>query len=246
MADGSEHPQRGRLVASSQGIDPQTGTYSVEASFPNPQKILLPGQFARVRALYQVLEDAVVVPRQAVSEIQGLFRVYTADAGGKVAVREVQLGPETGDDIVIESGLEAGTDVIVEGLQKVRPGMTVRPAQRAASLVAVQLPDAASLERTDRVTAAVEKILGETLGVQSVTAVAGYSLLTSTLSSNSASFFISLDDWADRPGAELHVNALIQQVNRRFAAEIPQAIVFAFGPPAPSCWPPSRPAMSSP
>jgi membrane fusion protein (multidrug efflux system) len=134
LADGSEHPQRGRLVASSQAIDPQTGTYSVEASFPNPQRILLPGQFARVRALYQVLGDAVVVPRQAVSEIQGLFRVYMVDAGGQVAVREVQLGPETGDDIVIESGLEAGTDIIVEGLQKVRPGMTVRPVQRAAPL----------------------------------------------------------------------------------------------------------------
>jgi hydrophobe/amphiphile efflux-1 (HAE1) family protein len=122
--------------------------------------------------------------------------------------------------------------VLMGGLFRLVPGGFVPEEDQGYFLVAIQLPDAASLERTDRVTAAVEAILGETAGVQSVTAVAGYSLLTSTLSSNSASFFISLDDWADRPGSELHVNALIQQVNRRFAAEIPQAIVFAFGPPA--------------
>jgi HAE1 family hydrophobic/amphiphilic exporter-1 len=122
--------------------------------------------------------------------------------------------------------------VLMGGLFRLVPGGFVPEEDQGYFLVAVQLPDAASLERTDQVTAAVEKILGETAGVQSVTAVAGYSLLTSTLSSNSASFFISLDNWADRAQADLHVNALIQQVNRRFATEIPQAIVFAFGPPA--------------
>jgi len=132
LADGSEHTEKGRMVATAQAIDPETGTYSVEATFPNPQKFLLPGQFARVRALYQVLKGAVVVPRKAVSEIQGLFRVYTVDGAGSVEIREVQLGPETGNDVVIESGLEAGVNVIVEGLQKVRPGMTVRPLQQSA------------------------------------------------------------------------------------------------------------------
>jgi membrane fusion protein (multidrug efflux system) len=133
LADGSEHLHKGRLVGSSQAIDPETGTYSVEAAFPNPQKFLLPGQFARVRALYQVLKGAVVVPRQAVSEIQGLFRVYTVDGNGSVAAREVTLGPDAGDDVVISSGLEPGEDVIIEGLQKVRPGMTVRPVPLAAA-----------------------------------------------------------------------------------------------------------------
>ena len=122
--------------------------------------------------------------------------------------------------------------VLMGGLFRLVPGGFVPEEDQGYFLVAVQLPDAASLERTDQVTAAVEKILGETAGVQSVTAVAGYSLLTSTLSSNSASFFISLENWADRAQADLHVNALIQQVNRRFAMEIPQAVVFAFGPPA--------------
>lgn len=133
LADGTEHTQKGRLVASAQAIDPETGTYSVEATFPNPQKFLLPGQFARVRALYQVLNDVVVVPQQAVAEMQGLFRIYAVDEAGSVVIREVQLGPKTGDDVVIETGLEAGVDVIVEGLQKIRPGMTVRPVPRGTA-----------------------------------------------------------------------------------------------------------------
>jgi membrane fusion protein (multidrug efflux system) len=132
LADGTEHPFKGEVVAASQSIDPETGTYSVEAAFPNPDRILLPGQFARVRALYEVLEDSIVIPRQSVSEIQGLFRVYTVDSAGTVAAREVDLGPETGHDVVIESGLEAGVDVIVEGLQRVRPGMTVTTSRANA------------------------------------------------------------------------------------------------------------------
>ena len=127
LADGTEHPHLGRAVASSQSINQETGTYTIEASFPNPKMLLLPGQFARVRALYQKLEDVVVIPKKAISELQGLFRVYVVSEGGEVAVKEVVLGPETDNDMVVESGLEAGETVIVEGIQKVRPGMIVKP-----------------------------------------------------------------------------------------------------------------------
>jgi membrane fusion protein (multidrug efflux system) len=128
LADNSVHDEKGGVVAASQSIDPETGTYTIEAAFPNPDKFLLPGQFARVRSVYQVLEDVVVIPRQAISELQGLFRVYLVDAAGAVSVRDVTLGPQSGDDVVIESGIGAGDVVIVEGLQKIRPGMTVRTA----------------------------------------------------------------------------------------------------------------------
>lgn len=127
LADGSEHQYRGRPVAASQAINAETGTYTLEASFPNPELLLLPGQFARVRALYELLDDVVVIPRKAVSELQGLFRVYVVDNGGTVSSREVILGPQSGNDVVVEDGLESGESVIVEGLQKVRPGMTVQP-----------------------------------------------------------------------------------------------------------------------
>jgi membrane fusion protein (multidrug efflux system) len=129
LADGSEHPQKGQVIAAAQSIDIETGTYTMEAAFPNPTKVLLPGQFARVRALYQVLSAVVVIPRQAVSELQGLFRVYVVNSSNVVEVRTVELGPNTGNDIVVEAGLDAGESVIVEGLQKVRPGVTVRPQQ---------------------------------------------------------------------------------------------------------------------
>ncbi|MEE8340361.1 MAG: efflux RND transporter periplasmic adaptor subunit [Xanthomonadales bacterium] len=127
LADGSEHPYKGAVIAAAQSIDFETGTYTMEAAFSNPTKLLLPGQFARVRALYQVLSDVVVIPRQAVSELQGLFRVYVVNSNNVVEVKTVELGPKTGNDIVVESGLDAGESVIVEGLQKVRPGVTVRP-----------------------------------------------------------------------------------------------------------------------
>jgi membrane fusion protein (multidrug efflux system) len=125
LADGSEHDQLGGVVAASQSINVETGTYTLEAAFPNPTNLILPGQFARVRALYEVLEDAVVVPRQALVEIQGLFRVYVVNDQGEVEAREIQKGPDTENDVVIETGLKGGERVIVEGLQRVRPGMSV-------------------------------------------------------------------------------------------------------------------------
>jgi membrane fusion protein (multidrug efflux system) len=133
LADGSEHLHKGQVVASSQAVNQETGTFTMEAAFANPRKFLLPGQFARVRALYQKLEDVVVVPRKAVSELQGLFRVYVVDANGQVSVKEVTLGPDTSDDVVVEAGLDGGETVIVEGIQKVRPGMTVRPVPAGAT-----------------------------------------------------------------------------------------------------------------
>ena len=129
LADGSQHPNRGSIVASAQAIDPETGTYSLEAAFPNPDNVLLPGQFARIRANYGTITDAVVIPRKAVVEMQGRFRAYIVDGQGIVEVRDIELGPEDGRDVVIQSGIEGGETVIVDGLQKVRPGMQVNPQQ---------------------------------------------------------------------------------------------------------------------
>jgi HAE1 family hydrophobic/amphiphilic exporter-1 len=99
-------------------------------------------------------------------------------------------------------------------------------------LVNVQLPDAASLERTDVITAQIEDILINTQGVDSVTAVAGFSLLTASLSPNNAFFFISLKHWSERSDDGLHVNELIHKINVQLALGIPGAVSFAFGPPA--------------
>jgi len=127
LADGSEHPQKGRLIASAQSISTETGTYTLEAAFPNPDNVLLPGQFARVRAQYRQLEDAVVIPRKAVVEMQGQFRVFAVNQQNQVETVEIELGPAIGNDVVVASGLKGGETIIVEGLQKVRPGMQVNP-----------------------------------------------------------------------------------------------------------------------
>jgi membrane fusion protein (multidrug efflux system) len=127
LADGTVFDQFGRADATAQAIDPQTGTFTVEASFPNPNGLLLPGQFARVRADYSTLKGATVIPRRAISELQGRFRVMVVGADNTVEVREVELGPIKDNDQVVESGLQPGERVIVEGLQKVRPGMVVEP-----------------------------------------------------------------------------------------------------------------------
>jgi len=127
LADGSEHTDKGSVIASAQSINTETGTYTLEASFPNPKNVLLPGQFARIRAQYRTLEDAVVIPRKAVVEMQGRFRVYLVNQQSQVEAVEIELGPKTGNDVVVGSGLKGGETIIVEGLQKVRPGMQVNP-----------------------------------------------------------------------------------------------------------------------
>ncbi len=142
LADGSEHVHPGTVVASAQAIDPETGTYSVEAAFPNPDGLLLPGQFARVRAPYRTLEDATVVPRRAVFELQGRYQLYIVTAGNSIEVREVTPGPVVDNMIVIESGLEGGETVVVEGLQKVRSGMTVDPKPLSSAEKAAPTPEA--------------------------------------------------------------------------------------------------------
>ena len=109
---------------------------------PNPTGLLLPGQFARIRAPYQTLENAVVVPRRALSELQGRFRIYVVSGENKIEVREVKPGPEVDNMIVIESGLDGRESIVVEGLQKVRSGMTVDPKPIESAAKAVTAPGA--------------------------------------------------------------------------------------------------------
>jgi membrane fusion protein (multidrug efflux system) len=136
LADGSRHEYLGSVIAAAQAIDASTGTYTVEASFPNPDGLLLPGQFARVQAPYQTLKQVVNVPRKSLVELQGRFRVYVVNDANEVEMHEVKLGPMKDLDVVIESGLNGGERVIVEGLQKVRPGMVVNPTAAAPTVEA--------------------------------------------------------------------------------------------------------------
>ena len=125
LADGSLHDHLGKVVAADAAMNPQTGTFMLEADFPNPDVIVIAGQFARVRIVIDVLKDALLIPQRAISELQGTFRVFVVGDDGAVKLTAVELGPQVGPMVVIESGLAAGEKVAVEGLLRLREGMMV-------------------------------------------------------------------------------------------------------------------------
>jgi membrane fusion protein (multidrug efflux system) len=127
LADGTRYPHQGRVTTLDRTVDAKTGTIVVEALFPNPEKLLRPGQFGRIRAVVEEREKAVLVPQRAVQEVQGAKSVFVVGADNKVTLRSVTLNERVGDLIIVSRGVEPGERVIVEGLQKVRPGMQVKP-----------------------------------------------------------------------------------------------------------------------
>jgi membrane fusion protein (multidrug efflux system) len=130
LDDGSVYAHEGRVVFSDREVDLKTGTMTIQGLFPNPGNILRPGQYARVRATLDTKAGALLVPQEAVTELQGGFRVAVVGPDGKADVRAVELGERVGSLWVVDKGLTPGENVIVAGLQFVRPGMTVkaRPA----------------------------------------------------------------------------------------------------------------------
>ncbi|HTS18544.1 MAG TPA: efflux RND transporter periplasmic adaptor subunit [Verrucomicrobiae bacterium] len=126
LADGRLYPQGGQFYALDRQVDPQTGTIRLTVLFPNPDHILRPGQFARVR-LHVVQPNALVVPQRSVSEVQGSYQVAVVDNDNKTFFHTVAVGERTGFWWVITDGLKTGDRVIVEGIQKVRDGTVVVP-----------------------------------------------------------------------------------------------------------------------
>jgi membrane fusion protein (multidrug efflux system) len=125
LADGSVHPQTGSLQNIERAVDPTTGTLGLQFEFPNPQKVLRPGQFGRATVLIDTRTDALLVPQRAVQEIQGLYSVAIVDSDGKVGFRNVKVGARVDTLWVIEEGVGEGDRVVVEGLQRIQDGMTV-------------------------------------------------------------------------------------------------------------------------
>ncbi len=125
LSDGSTHPNKGEFAYADRQVDVRTGTIRVATLFPNPQHVLRPGQFSRIRAEMGIKKNALVIPQKAVSEIQGRYLVAVVGPGNKVAIRPVKVGPRFGQLWVIEEGLKSGEKVVAEGVQKVRDGMAV-------------------------------------------------------------------------------------------------------------------------
>jgi membrane fusion protein (multidrug efflux system) len=125
LADGSVHPHKGRLDSVERAVDPTTGTLTGQFSFPNPEQILRPNQYGRARFVTDLKQGAVLVPQRAVQEIQGLYSVMVVTPDATVEQRMVKTGERVGNSWVIDSGAKPGEKVIVEGIQKVRPGIQV-------------------------------------------------------------------------------------------------------------------------
>jgi membrane fusion protein (multidrug efflux system) len=124
LANESAYPKEGRFLSVDRQVDQRTGTLLVQAAFPNPDNVLRPGGYGKVRAATETLRNALVIPQRAVQDLQGTYQVYVLE-GDTVRVREVVPGPRTGSDWVIAKGLSPGDKVIVEGIQKVRDGAKV-------------------------------------------------------------------------------------------------------------------------
>jgi len=127
LADGSTYPREGTFDFADRQVDVGTGAIRIAALFSNPDAILRPGGYARVRAVIRTERDALVVPQRAVSELQGSYQVAVVDRENKVSIRPVKVGDTSGSEWVISEGLKAGERVVAEGVQKVRPGMVVSP-----------------------------------------------------------------------------------------------------------------------
>jgi membrane fusion protein (multidrug efflux system) len=127
LADGTVHPHVGQLDAVERNIDPTTGTIALQFMFPNPERIVRPGQYGRIRFVAEVKKAALLVPQRAVQELQNLRTVAVVGADDTVSIRTVKVGPRFESLWVIEEGLNPGDQVIVEGLQRVREGAKVTP-----------------------------------------------------------------------------------------------------------------------
>ena len=133
LTDDKPIPNKGYVVFVERAVDTKTGTIGVRAEFPNPDRSIRPGQFARVRGVIEKKPNAVMVPAIALQEQQGTKTALVVEAGDKVALRPVTVDERIGDSYVIKTGLKPGEKVIVEGMQKVRAGMQVKPVPKAAA-----------------------------------------------------------------------------------------------------------------
>jgi RND family efflux transporter MFP subunit len=138
LADGTTYPHPGKYFFADRQVNVSTGAIRIAGLFPNPGNILRPGGYARVRAVVRIEQNALLVPQRAVSELQGGYQVAVVGADGKVNIRTVTVGDRVGQQWIIAGGLKPGETVIVEGIQKVHPGMTVhtRPFAVAKNTVA--------------------------------------------------------------------------------------------------------------
>lgn len=136
LSDGYHYPHKGKPNFLDRQIDPATGAILFQVSFPNPDNLLRPGQFAKVKLRVEQVKDAVLVPQRSISDLQGRKRIFVVDEQNTVHERQVTLGPVTDNFYLVRKDVKAGESVIYEGLQKVSDGTKVRPKQVSVERIA--------------------------------------------------------------------------------------------------------------
>ena len=144
LANGSVHPQPGKIVFIDRAVDVKTGTLRIRAEFsnppipPNPDPVLRPGMFGRLKLDLGLRPDSLLVPERAVTELQGKSFVWVIGPDNKAEQRKVTVGQQIGENLLVLENLKAGERIVVEGLQKVRDGVVVRPMSAAQAAEAIQ------------------------------------------------------------------------------------------------------------
>jgi len=133
MANGSKYPLQGKIVMANPTLDPKTGTLGVMGEFRNPQRLLRPGMFGRIRLTIDYTKDAILIPKAAIMTLQNAKVVYVVGPDNKVAMRTLELGDDVDKMVIVLKGVKKGERVIVEGTLKIQPGMVVRPTDRPVS-----------------------------------------------------------------------------------------------------------------
>jgi len=127
LSDGSVYGHKGDFDFIDRNVDVSTGSIMLQTKFPNPDGLLRPGMFAKVRVKFETVKDAILVPQRCVMELQGRYSVYVVNSEGVVQARQVTAGEKLGDLWLISKGLEPSDQIILEGIQKVRSEMKVNP-----------------------------------------------------------------------------------------------------------------------
>ena len=125
LSDGSIYKHKGKADFVNREVDPQTGALLIQASFPNPDELLRPGQFAKVKGEIALVKEGILIPQRCVMELQGTFSVYVVGAENKIQMKEVKVGPKIESFWLIREGLKSGEKVVYEGLQKIKNGTVV-------------------------------------------------------------------------------------------------------------------------
>lgn len=127
LADGTKHPYNGKVDFVNREVDATTGAILVQASFPNPNLLLKPGQYAKVVIMMHLVKGGILVPQRCITEIQGQYSVFVVNDQNIVESRQITISERVGDLRLVSEGLQAGEDIVIDALQKVRTGTTIAP-----------------------------------------------------------------------------------------------------------------------